>query len=573
MAKARGDFVDILLRNGTLGPDQLDEAERLANSTGIKLQEALVKSNYATQAEVMQAIAEFHNLQFVNLEEVEIPKSVIELVPESVARENVVLPLSLDVNVLKIITSDPTNYDVIQKLTFILNKDVQPVLADHEQIREAINRHYGQTETESMDSMLVEFTDTAIDFTQTEAARAAAEDDSDAPVVKLCNLIIQEAVGQRASDIHIEPFADRVRVRYRIDGILVERDAVPRRLFASMTSRFKIMGNIDIAEKRRPQDGRIKVNLQGKHYDLRVSLLPTVHGQSTVMRILDRGSIQISIRDLGFGEDDYVKFQQIIKRPNGIFLVTGPTGSGKTTTLYGALNELNRPDRKIITAEDPVEYYLPGINQVEVKHQIGLDFARIIRAMLRQAPNIILVGEIRDKETAEIAVQASLTGHLVFSTLHTNDAPSAITRLADIGVQPFLIASSVIAIMAQRLVRVNCVKCKKPYKPSEGEIRSAGIRSEQLPKATFMRGVGCGHCNQTGYRGRLGIFEMMRLTSQLREMTFTQAPTQQIRKVARQNGMRNLLEDGILKALKGITTMEEVLTTCHAEVESVAGNR
>lgn len=571
MAKARGDFVDILLRSGTIGPDQLDEAERLANSTGVKLQEALVKSSYVTQAEVMQAIAEFHNLQFVNLEEVEIPKAVIELVPESVARENVVLPLSLEGNVLKLITSDPTNYDVIQKLTFILNKDVQPVLADHEQIREAINRHYGQTETESMDSMLVEFTDTAIDFTQTEASKQAADDDySDAPVVKLCNLIIQEAVAQRASDIHIEPFGDRVRVRYRIDGILVERDQVPRRLFASMTSRFKIMSSIDIAEKRRPQDGRIKINLQGKHYDLRVSLLPTVHGQSTVMRILDRGSIQVSIRDLGFGDDDYVKFQQIIKRPNGIFLVTGPTGSGKTTTLYAALNELNRPDRKIITAEDPVEYYLPGVNQVEVKHKIGLDFARIIRAMLRQAPNIILVGEIRDKETAEIAVQASLTGHLVFSTLHTNDAPSAITRLSDIGVQPFLIASSVVAIMAQRLVRVNCVKCKKPYKPTEGETRSANISPEQLAKATFMRGTGCGHCNQSGYRGRLGIFEMMKMTSIIREMTFTQAPTQQIRKVARQNGMRNLLEDGIFKALKGTTTLEEVLSTCHAEIAEFA---
>lgn len=575
MAKARGDFVDILIRNGTLGPDQIEEAEKLAASTGIKLQEALVKSSYATQTEVMGAIAEFHNLQFVNLDEVEIPKAVIELVPESVARENVVLPLSLDGNVLKIITSDPTNYDVIQKLTFILNKDVQPVLADHEQIREAINRHYGQTETESMDSMLVEFTDTAIDFTQTEQSKQTADDDySDAPVVKLCNLIVQEAVSQRASDIHIEPFGDRVRVRYRIDGNLVERDAVPRRLFASMTSRFKIMANIDIAEKRRPQDGRIKVALQGKHYDLRVSLLPTVHGQSTVMRILDRGSIQVSIRDLGFGEDDYVKFQQIIKRPNGIFLVTGPTGSGKTTTLYAALNELNRPDRKIITAEDPVEYYLPGINQVEVKHQIGLDFARIIRAMLRQAPNIILVGEIRDKETAEIAVQASLTGHLVFSTLHTNDAPSAITRLADIGVQPFLIASSVIAIMAQRLVRVNCVKCKKPYKPTDAELRSSGIRNEQVAKATFMRGTGCGHCNQSGYRGRLGIFEMMRLTSIIREMTFTQAPTQQIRKIARQNGMRNLLEDGVLKACKGTTTLEEVLSTCHSEVEAiVSGGR
>src|SRR4051795_2951588 len=301
MAKARGDFVDILIRNGTVGPDQLEEAERLGAGTGIKLQEALVKSNYATQQEVMQAIAEFHNLQFVNLEEVEIPKAVIELVPESVARENVVLPLSLEGNVLKVITSDPTNYDVIQKLTFILNKDVQPVLADHEQIREAINRHYGQTETESMDSMLVEFTDTAIDFTQTDASKAAAEDDySDAPVVKLCNLIIQEAVSLRASDIHIEPFADRVRVRYRIDGVLVERDSPPKRLQAPMISRLKIMSNIDISEKRRPQDGRIKTTVGGKHFDLRVSMLPTNHGQSAVMRILDRSSIQLNIKDMGF---------------------------------------------------------------------------------------------------------------------------------------------------------------------------------------------------------------------------------------------------------------------------------
>jgi type IV pilus assembly protein PilB len=418
--------------------------------------------------------------------------------------------------------------------------------------------------------MLVEFTDTAIEFTQTEnIANLANADESDAPVVKLCNLIIQEAIAHRASDIHIEPFDDRVRVRYRIDGVLVERDSIPRRLCTSLTSRLKIMGSIDISEKRRPQDGRIKMSVQGKHFDLRVSMLPTVHGQSTVMRILDRGSIQVNIRDLGFGEEDYTRFQQMIKRPNGIFLVTGPTGSGKTTTLYAALNELNRPDRKIITAEDPVEYYLPGINQVEVKHQIGLDFARIIRAMLRQAPNIILVGEIRDKETAEIAVQASLTGHLVFSTLHTNDAPSAITRLSDVGVQPFLIASSVIAIMAQRLVRVNCPKCKQSYTPSDAELRDGGINAETASKSTFARGRGCAHCNHTGYRGRVAIFEMMRLTSQIREMTFAQAPTQTMRKVARQNGMRTLLEDGILKALKGVTTLEEVLSTCHAEKDDL----
>src|SRR6478609_280542 len=470
MAKARGDFTDVLIKRRLISPDQLAEAESLAASTGIKLQDAFIKLQTLNTNEVMNAVAEHYGVQFIDLNETEISKAITELVPESVARENVVLPLSLEGNVLKIITADPSNYETIQKLQFILNKDVQPVLAAQEQIQEAINRNYGQTETESVDSMLVEFTDTAIEFTQTESmTNFAAADESDAPVVRLCNLVIQEAINLRASDIHIEPFADRVRVRYRIDGVLVERDAAPRRLLAPMLSRIKIMGSIDISEKRRPQDGRIKMTVNGKHFDLRVSMLPSVHGQSAVMRILDRGNIQVNIRDLGFSEDDYIRFQNIIKRPNGIFLVTGP---GKTTTLYAALNELNRPDRKIITAEDPVEYYLPGVNQVEVKHNIGLDFARIIRAMLRQAPNIILVGEIRDKETAEIAVQASLTGHLVFSTLHTNDAPSAITRLADIGVQPFLIASSVIAIMGQRLVRVNCVKCKKPYMPAANELRA-----------------------------------------------------------------------------------------------------
>lgn len=567
MAKTRGDFTDILVRQQILSPDQLEEAKGLQQAAGMKLQDALLKLEYATMDQIMTAIAEFHGLQFIDLTEVTIPAAVIELVPESVARENVVLPLAQEGGALKIIMSDPSDFDTVQKLQFILNKDIQPVLAPREQIVEAINRHYGQSETESVDSMLAEFTDTAIDFTETESTSGNSFEESDAPVVKLCNLIIQEAVSLRASDIHIEPFADRVRIRYRIDGILVERDSPPRRLLAPMLSRLKIMGNIDIAEKRRPQDGRIKMSIAGKHFDLRVSLLPTNNGQSCVMRILDRTSIQVSIKDLGFAEDDFRRFQTIIKRPNGIFLVTGPTGSGKTTTLYAALNELNRPDRKIITAEDPVEYNLPGINQVEVKHQIGLDFARIIRAMLRQAPNIILVGEIRDRETAEIAVQASLTGHLVFSTLHTNDAPSAITRLVDVGVQPFLVASSVIAIMAQRLVRVVCPKCKAPDQPSNSEIKAAGYTPEQLKNANFMRGRGCSHCNHTGYRGRKGIFEMMRLNSTIREMTFKREPTQTIRRQARLLGMRSLLEDGLHKAITGMTTLDEVLSTCHHDSE------
>ncbi len=564
MGKARGDFTEILMKRGILGPDQLNEAKTLQQQTGAKLQDAIVKLGYATLDDIMSAIAEHSGMQSVSLTDSTISPAIIELVPESVARENVVIPLGQENGVLRIAVHDPSDFETLQKLQFILNKDIQPVLAPKEQIVEAINKHYGQTETESVDSMLSEFTDTAIDFTETEATQqGAAGDESDAPVVRLVNLIIQEAISLRASDIHIEPFADRVRVRYRIDGVLVERDSPPRRLLAPMISRLKIMGSIDISEKRRPQDGRIKMNNKGKHFDLRVSVLPTSHGQSMVMRILDRNSIQVNIRDLGFGEEDYKRFQNIIKRPNGIFLVTGPTGSGKTTTLYSALNELNRPDRKIITAEDPVEYYLPGINQCEVRHNIGLDFQRIIRAMLRQAPNIILVGEIRDHETAEIAVQASLTGHLVFSTLHTNDAPSAITRLQDIGVAPFLVASSVIAIMAQRLVRVVCPKCKEPDKPPAHEIKQAGLTPAQAASANFMRGRGCSYCNHTGYRGRKGIYEMLRMNGPIREMTFAREPSQAIRRSARLHGMRTLLEDGVQKAVTGLTTLEEVISTCH----------
>jgi type IV pilus assembly protein PilB len=565
MGKARGDFADILLKKGILEAEQVAEARTLQQQTGAKLQDALVKLGYISQDEIMSAIAEHSGLKSINLTDLTIPPAIIELVPESVARENVVIPLAQEEGVLQVVMSDPSDYETVTKLQFILNKEIQPVLAPKEQIIAAINRHYGQTETESVDSVLAEFTDTQIVFTETADTQTdqAAADDSEAPVVKLVNLIIHEAISLRASDIHIEPFEDRVRVRYRIDGILVERDSPPRRLLAPLISRIKIMGSIDISEKRRPQDGRIKMTTKGKHFDLRVSVLPTNHGQSLVMRILDRANIQVTVKDLGFMDDDYKRFLNIIKRPNGIFLVTGPTGSGKTTTLYSALNELNRPDRKIITAEDPVEYYLPGINQVEVKHQIGLDFARIIRSMLRQAPNIILVGEIRDQETAEIAVQASLTGHLVFSTLHTNDAPSAITRLNDIGVAPFLTASSVMAVMAQRLVRLICPKCKEPDKPPAHEIKAVGLTPAQAQSATFARGRGCPHCNHTGYRGRKGIFEMMRMTNVLREMTFNREPTQALRRQARLAGMRTLLEDGVLKAVAGITTVEEVLSICH----------
>jgi type IV pilus assembly protein PilB len=376
--------------------------------------------------------------------------------------------------------------------------------------------------------------------------------------VRLVQLMIGEAVQLRASDIHIEPFEDRVRIRYRIDGVLVERDSPPRRLLGALLSRVKILAKMDIAERRRCQDGRIKITAGGKELDLRVSMLPTSHGQSCVMRLLDKENIKIGVRQLGLSDKDFKKFRTLIKRPNGIVLVTGPTGSGKTTTLYAALNDLNRADRKIITAEDPVEYYLPGINQVEVKHSIGLDFALIIRAMLRQAPNIILVGEMRDYETASMGIQASLTGHLVFSTLHTNDAPGAVTRMVDMGVPAYLVAGSVIGILAQRLVRVICSKCKQPHSPRESEIETAGITPQQAAAATFMKGRGCNHCSHSGYRGRLGIFELMMMTSKIRELSFQGAPTQDIRKEAIKGGMTTLYDDGIRKVLEGITTIDEV---------------
>ena len=554
-------FSQILVAEGIVSAEQLAEAVRIAGTSGKQEHDEGVRLGYAPGEKVMKALAKAHRLKFVNLADIAVTEEVIDLLPESVARENTIFPLSESGGSLRIATCDPTDMDAQEKLRFILNRDIEMALAVREQIVEAINRHYGLSDGESADSMLQEFTDTAIDFTETaieQQGAAAQEETSDAPVVKLVNLVITEAVQLRASDIHIEPFEDRVRIRYRIDGRLVERDNPPRRLLGAILSRIKILSKLDIAERRRPQDGRIKLTADGKDYDLRVSVLPTNHGQSVVMRILDKENIKVGIRQLGLAENEFRQFKNLIRRPNGIILVTGPTGSGKTTTLYASLNELNRPDTKIITAEDPVEYYLAGINQVEIKHQIGLDFARVIRAMLRQAPNVILVGEMRDTETAQMGIQASLTGHLVFSTLHTNDAPGAITRMIDMGVPAYLVASSVIAVLAQRLVRINCPKCKQPHQPLDTQIEAAGITPEMLKGATFMKGRGCAHCTKSGYKGRLGIFELMVMNNKIRELAFQGAATQEIRRAAVSGGMKVMFDDGIQKALRGVTTLDEV---------------
>ena len=554
-------FSKILISEGIVSAEQLAEAARVSGTSGTKVHDEVIKLGYAPPDKVMDALGKAYRLKVVDLTGMTVPQDVIELLPESVARENSIFPLAEMGSALRLATSDPTDMELQEKLRFILNRDVEMSLAPRQQIVEAINRHYGLSDGESADSMLQEFTDTAIDFTETaveQAAAAAAEETSDSPVVKLCSLIITEAVQLRASDIHIEPFEDRIRIRYRIDGRLVERDNPPRRLLGAILSRIKILSKLDIAERRRPQDGRIKLTADGKDYDLRVSVLPTNHGQSVVMRVLDKDNIKVGIRQLGLSEQDFRVFKNLIRRPNGIILVTGPTGSGKTTTLYASLNELNRPDTKIITAEDPVEYYLAGINQVEIKHQIGLDFARVIRAMLRQAPNVILVGEMRDTETAQMGIQASLTGHLVFSTLHTNDAPGAITRMIDMGVPAYLVASSVVAVLAQRLVRVVCSKCKQPHQPLDSQIQEAGITPEQLKTATFMKGRGCINCTKSGYKGRLGIFELMVMNNKIRELAFQGAATTDIRRAAVSTGMTVMFEDGIQKALRGITTLDEV---------------
>jgi len=556
------DFTDLLLRRGVVGLDQLSEATSMARQEDIAVADALIKLQYAAPQDVYRALADFNKMDFVDLAAVRIDDAIIQLVPESVARENTIIPYQEDGDALIVLVSDPFDLETVEKLRFILNRRIETALAPRETINEAINRYYGQVEGESADSILQEFTDTQIDFTETAEDGAASDsellDENSAPVVRLVGLMIQEAVQLRASDIHVEPFEDRVRIRYRMDGVLVERDSPPRRLLGAILSRIKILAKMDIAERRRPQDGRIKVTVGEKELDLRVSIIPTNHGQSAVMRLLDKDNIKVGVRQLGLGERDFKIFMQMIKRPNGILLVTGPTGSGKTTTLYAALNAMNRPDRKIITAEDPVEYYLPGINQVEVKHNIGLDFARIIRAMLRQAPNIILVGEMRDTETASMGIQASLTGHLVFSTLHTNDAPSAVTRMTDMGVPGYLVASSVVAVLGQRLVRTICKRCKAPTKLPESVLVDAGIPLDVAEKATFMKGKGCSYCQKSGFKGRIGIYELMVVTSRIREMMFQAKSTTEIREEAIRQGMTTLYCDGIRKVLKGITSMEEV---------------
>jgi len=548
----------ILVEMDVIGEPQLEEGLNLHRQSDKKIGEALQELGFCTSEDVCQALAMQSGIRYLDPTTIEIPKEVIDLVPESLVRENHVIPIAKENGRITIATSDPFDLFAQDNVRFATNADIDCVLASRESIQQAIEHHYG-VHADKIEEILdgmgldVEYREEK----ELEEAMEASEDD--APVIKLVTLLITEALKRRASDIHIEPMEDRLRIRYRTDGVCFEVDSPPKRLQGAIISRIKILAKIDIAERRRPTDGRIKLKLLGRDIDLRVSCLPANHGESVVLRILDKSSVLYGIQELGFMDDDYKRFRDIIRRPNGVFLVTGPTGSGKTTTLYAALQELNTTDRKIITAENPVEYNISGLNQSEVKPSIGLTFARILRAMLRQAPEIILVGEIRDTETAEIAIQAALTGHLVFSTLHTNDAPSAITRLIDMGVAPFLVSSSIQAVMAQRLVRTICPNCKRPREYKPHELAWVGLREEDVQGVTFYEGQGCKECSGTGYKGRTAIFEMLEMNQELRELAFRKASTNKLRDEAIISGMRTLREDGVRKVISGITTIEEIL--------------
>jgi type IV pilus assembly protein PilB len=560
--------LNILREQGVVTPAQVEQAERTAARERVSVVDGLVEDGALSEREVLGILSSQFNMELVSLQDVAVPPEIRDLVPVDVARRYKIIPLYKHEDTLTVAISDPLNFDVLDSLRYILKCNVEGVVATRDEIGVALDKFYAAEST--MESMINQISDGTVDVavTGTEDMRQDVDaDETDAPIIKLVSLIILEAYRNRASDIHLEPLEKRFRVRYRIDGVLHEVDSPPKRLQPAIISRVKIMAAMKISEKRVPQDGRIQVNILGRELDLRVSTIPTNHGESVVMRILDKQNLALGLPKLGFFSDDQQTFERLIGLPDGIILVTGPTGSGKTTTLYACLSYINRPDRKIITVEDPVEYQLSGINQVQVRTDIKLTFSAALRSILRQAPNVVMIGEIRDQQTANIATEASLTGHLVFSTLHTNDAPSAVTRLLDIGVKPFLVASSLRAVMAQRLVRSVCEVCKEPHTPTEEELAVIGVDPSEAGAIQLFRGRGCNKCALTGYSGRKGIFEIFLVTDEIQRMIFDKMSATHLRKRAREAGMRTLREDGMRKVAAGITTIDEVLRVTMQDVD------
>jgi len=558
--------VKVLHEVGLVTRKQVDGARARLNGAN-SIVDLLVKDGVLSEADVSRTLAAQAHMDWIDISSMVIPPEVIKQIRAEDARRFKVIPVAFGETGLVVAVSDPLDIDTIDSLSFLLQRELELVCASPDKIREALVKYYG-TADEAADILrerIGEDVDLGLEIG--EGGAAAEGDEADAPIIRMVSMLLIEAHRVGASDIHLEPLDKKFRVRFRIDGVLQEMQAPPKRLQSAIVSRLKIMtGSMSIAEKRLPQDGRIQVKIKKKPIDLRVSTIPTNHGESVVMRVLDKSSLVLGLPELGFLSDDQETFERLIKLPDGILLVTGPTGSGKTSTLYACLNSINKPDRKIITVEEPIEYQMNGINQVQVNTGIGMTFPAALRSMLRQAPNIIMIGEIRDLETASIAINASLTGHLVFSTLHTNDAPSAVARLIDIGVQPFLVASSVRAIMAQRLVRRLCANCKQPGELNETELRALRIEPGQVREAQVMKPVGCDQCRNTGYKGRMGIFEIFIIDDEVRHMINKRSSTLLLRQKARELGMRTLREDGVRKVLAGLTSAEEVISITISDV-------
>ncbi len=551
------DYVlELLQEQGHVTSEQVEAVLNSIKQEGETTLDILVQAGVVGEDDVLAMIAAQFGMEYVHVNADAIDPAVKEVIPADVARKYGVVPVCMNDGTVTVALSDPMGYDTVDSLRYVLKVNVDAVIAPTAEVKSALDKLYPQ----EFENIYGAMSDDEIDVAEKEKGLGSSDaKDSDAPVIRLVSMIITEACKLGASDIHLEPMERHFRVRYRIDGVLRQMDNPPKRLQAAILSRLKIMSNMKISEKRTPQDGRIQAKVQGKDLDFRVSSVPTNHGESIVMRILDKSNLSLGLPQLGFLSDDQNRFERLIGLPDGVLLVTGPTGSGKTTTLYACLGQINLPDRKIITVEDPVEYQMSGINQVQVNKDVGLDFSAALRSILRQAPNIVMIGEIRDSETANIAMEAALTGHLVFSTLHTNDAPSAVTRLLDIGVKPFLVASAVRAAMAQRLVRAICDKCRDEYTPTERELKMLGAFSKGANVSTMYKGKGCAACGQSGYKGRKGIFEIFQIDDAIQRLIFDRSPATVLRIRAREMGMRTLREDGLLKVASGMTTLEEVL--------------
>jgi type IV pilus assembly protein PilB len=563
-------FGEILVKENLITSDQLKQALEHQRQHGGRLGTALIKLGFINEDEVTEVLSRQYGVPSINLKYYEVDPSVIKLIPQDTAVRYQIVPLSRVGSTLTIATTDPTNVFAMDDIKFMTGFNVEPVVASETSIREAISKFYGDvTSGEELSRVMEDLA--AGDGPDLEVTTEAQEMDlaalekaaEEAPIIKLVNLILTDAVKKSASDIHIEPYDRELRVRFRVDGVLQAVMTPPLKLKDAITSRIKIMAKLDISEKRLPQDGRIMIKYRRegkfKELDYRVSTIPTLFGEKIVMRLLDKENLRLDMTKLGFEAESLAKFERAILRPYGMVLVTGPTGSGKTNTLYSSVARLNTPETNIMTAEDPVEFQLAGINQVQMKDQIGLNFASALRSFLRQDPNIILVGEIRDFETAEIAVKAALTGHLVLSTLHTNDAPSTISRLMNMGIEPFLVATSVNLICAQRLVRRICANCKEPLEIPEQALIDAGYKPDEAKKTTIYQGKGCGSCNKNGYKGRVGLYEVMDINDELRELILVGASALELRKKALELGMITLRRSGLIKVAAGLTTLEEVL--------------